>query len=151
MERFISNAVVLVFANGNLQSEQLLSASLSRCVGTDEYAPVLIRYQKRYFRQQWWANCAPRIHCDGFRMFLENDLRMLKINNGPPTTFWGVFSKLETQEKEAWEEEVKFRQVLYLGNMGVRRNFSKGGKIRHFAYPFQVADDAMQMNVHKTL
>jgi len=35
--------------------------------------------------------------------------------------------------------------------MGVRRNFSRGGQRRNFAYPFQVADDAMQINVHKTL
>jgi len=34
--------------------------------------------------------------------------------------------------------------------MGVRRNLSRG-KRQHFAYPFQVADDAMQMGVHKTL
>jgi len=34
---------------------------------------------------------------------------------------------------------------------GVRRIFSRGGKHRNFAYPFQVADDAMQMDVHKTL
>jgi len=35
--------------------------------------------------------------------------------------------------------------------MGVRRNFSRWGQSRHFAYPFQVSDDAMQMDVHKTL
>jgi len=35
--------------------------------------------------------------------------------------------------------------------MGVRRNFSKGGKPQHFAYHFQVADVAMQTNVHKAL
>jgi len=35
--------------------------------------------------------------------------------------------------------------------MGVRRNFSRGGQTRYFAYPFHVADDAMQMHVHKTL
>jgi len=35
--------------------------------------------------------------------------------------------------------------------MGVRRNFSRGGQSRHFAYPFQVVDDATQMDVHKTL
>jgi len=35
--------------------------------------------------------------------------------------------------------------------MGVRRNFSRGWQRRNFAYPFQVADDAMQMDVHKTL
>jgi len=35
--------------------------------------------------------------------------------------------------------------------MGVRRYFSREGRIRHFAYPFQVANDAMQMDVHKTL
>jgi len=27
----------------------------------------------------------------------------------------------------------------------------QGGKRQNFAYPFQVADDAMQMDVHKTL
>ena len=35
--------------------------------------------------------------------------------------------------------------------MGVRRNFLRGGQRRHFAYPFQVANDAMQMDVSKTL
>ena len=35
--------------------------------------------------------------------------------------------------------------------MGVRRNFSRVGQRRHFAYLFQVADDAIQMDVHKTL
>jgi len=34
--------------------------------------------------------------------------------------------------------------------MGVRRNFSRGGQSRHFAYPFQVVEDATQMDVHKT-
>jgi len=34
--------------------------------------------------------------------------------------------------------------------MGVHRKFSRG-KRRNFAYPFQVADEAMQMDVHKTL
>jgi len=34
--------------------------------------------------------------------------------------------------------------------MGVRRNFSKGGR-RHFTYLFQVTDDAMQMDVQNTL
>ena len=36
-------------------------------------------------------------------------------------------------------------------SMGVRRNFSRGGQRRHFSYPFSVADDAVQMDVHKTL
>jgi len=35
--------------------------------------------------------------------------------------------------------------------MGVRRNFSSEGQRRHFAYPFRVADDAMQIYFHKTL
>jgi len=35
--------------------------------------------------------------------------------------------------------------------MGVRRNFSKGEQRQNFAYQFQVADDTMQMDVHKTL
>jgi len=35
--------------------------------------------------------------------------------------------------------------------MGVRRNFFTGGQRRHFAYPFQVVDDATQMDVHETL
>jgi len=35
--------------------------------------------------------------------------------------------------------------------MGVRRNFSRGGQPRHFVCPFQLADDAMQMDVHRTL
>jgi len=35
--------------------------------------------------------------------------------------------------------------------MVVRGNFSREGQRQYFAFPFQVADDAMQMNVHKTL
>jgi len=35
--------------------------------------------------------------------------------------------------------------------MGVRRNFSREWQRHHFAYSFQVADDAMQMDTHKTL
>jgi len=35
--------------------------------------------------------------------------------------------------------------------MGVRRYFSTGGQRRQFSYPFQVADDAMEMDVNKTL
>jgi len=35
--------------------------------------------------------------------------------------------------------------------VGVRRKISMGGKRQHFADPFQVADDAMQMSVHETL
>jgi len=34
--------------------------------------------------------------------------------------------------------------------MGVGRNFSGGGH-RHFAYRFQIADDAMQMDVNKMI
>jgi len=34
--------------------------------------------------------------------------------------------------------------------MGAQINFSTGQR-RNFAYPFQVADDAMQMDIHKTL
>jgi len=35
--------------------------------------------------------------------------------------------------------------------MDVRRNFSRVGQRPNFSYPLQVADDAMQMDVHKTL
>ena len=35
--------------------------------------------------------------------------------------------------------------------MGARRNFTRRGQTRHFSYPFQFADDAMQMHIHKTL
>jgi len=35
--------------------------------------------------------------------------------------------------------------------MGIRRKFSRFWQRRYFAYPFQVANDAMRMNVHKTL
>jgi len=35
--------------------------------------------------------------------------------------------------------------------MGARRNFSRWGQSRPFAYPLQVVDDATQMDVHKTL
>jgi len=35
--------------------------------------------------------------------------------------------------------------------MSVRRYFSRGRQGRHFACPFQTVDDAMQMDVYKTL
>ena len=35
--------------------------------------------------------------------------------------------------------------------MDARRNVSRGGQSRPFAYALQVVDDAMQMDVHKTL
>jgi len=35
--------------------------------------------------------------------------------------------------------------------MGIRRNFSRGEQCRHFAYLFQIADDATQTDVHETL
>jgi len=31
--------------------------------------------------------------------------------------------------------------------MGVRRNFFRGGQSRHFAYLFQIVDDATQMDI----
>jgi len=34
--------------------------------------------------------------------------------------------------------------------MGVRRNFYREGQRRHFAHHFLVADDAVQMEVHRT-
>ena len=34
---------------------------------------------------------------------------------------------------------------------GVRISVSMGGQRRHFAYTFQVSDDAMQTDVHKAL
>jgi len=34
---------------------------------------------------------------------------------------------------------------------GSRQKFFQGGQTRYFAYPFHVADDAMQIHVHKTL
>jgi len=34
---------------------------------------------------------------------------------------------------------------------GRPQKFSSGGQRQNFAYHFQVADDAMQMDVHKTL
>jgi len=42
------------------------------------------------------------------------------------------------------------QQLLCVGTMSVRRNFSMGER-RHFAYYLQVADDAMQTDVHRTL
>jgi len=35
--------------------------------------------------------------------------------------------------------------------MDVRRNFFREGQSRPIAYPFQIADDAMQIGVHKRL
>jgi len=37
------------------------------------------------------------------------------------------------------------------GSHGRPQKFFQGGQSRHFAYPFQVADDATQMNVHEAL
>jgi len=36
-------------------------------------------------------------------------------------------------------------------SMGVRRNFSREGQRRNSTHPFQVADNAMQMDAHKML
>ena len=36
-------------------------------------------------------------------------------------------------------------------SIGVHRKFSRWGQRRNLAYPVQVADHAMQMDVHKTL
>jgi len=36
-------------------------------------------------------------------------------------------------------------------SIGVGINFSRGGQRRHFAYTFQVADDAIQTDVYKAL
>jgi len=36
-------------------------------------------------------------------------------------------------------------------SMGVRRNFSGRGRCWHFPYRFQAADNAMQMDVQKTI
>jgi len=35
--------------------------------------------------------------------------------------------------------------------MGIRKIFPGGEQRRNFAYPFQVSDDATQIDVHKTL
>jgi len=47
------------------------------------------------------------------------------------------------------------RSYAFLGkfrNMDVCRNFPcEGRQRRHFAYPFRIADGAMQLDVHKTL
>jgi len=44
--------------------------------------------------------------------------------------------------------------MYYMTNNGVAhgrpQKFFQRGKSRHFAYPFQVADDAVRMDVHKT-
>jgi len=40
---------------------------------------------------------------------------------------------------------------VFLEPMGVRRKFSSWGQRWHFAYSFQVFNDATQMEVHKTL
>jgi len=44
---------------------------------------------------------------------------------------------------------VKYQR--YPSAMGVRRNISRRGQHRHLAYIFQIADDAMQMDVNKSL
>jgi len=35
--------------------------------------------------------------------------------------------------------------------MGVRRNFSRGGQSRHFAYIFQAVGNAMEMDIFKKM
>jgi len=35
--------------------------------------------------------------------------------------------------------------------LGVRRSFSRRGQRRHFAYPFQVVDNAVQVDVNTAL
>jgi len=36
-------------------------------------------------------------------------------------------------------------------NMGVRRNFSRGGQSRHFAYPFQAVSNANGRSLYKKM
>jgi len=40
---------------------------------------------------------------------------------------------------------------MFYQEHGRPQKFFQGGQKRHFAYPFQVVDDATQMDVHKTL
>jgi len=47
-------------------------------------------------------------------------------------------------------EKCQKLEKIQVRSMGVRRNFSKG-QARYFAYPLYVADDTIQMHVHKTL
>jgi len=38
-----------------------------------------------------------------------------------------------------------------MGNWASAEIFPGGGQSRHFAYPFQISDNATQMDVHKSL
>jgi len=61
-------------------------------------------------------------------------------------------------ESVRWKRQQKMKAILDCkrtlivsrANMGVRTNFSREGNVDN-AYPFQIADDAVQMDVHKTL
>ena len=45
---------------------------------------------------------------------------------------------------------VRGGSLHFLSAYGRPQKFFQKGQRRHFAYPFQVADDAIQLDVHKT-
>ena len=56
------------------------------------------------------------------------------------------------QVREIVEEKWRFVRSIRPSKHGrPQKFFQGGGQSRHFAYPFQVVDDATQMDVHKTL
>ena len=78
----------------------------------------------------------------------QNTMLLLKSNICPP------FCAPTNFPRAPWNTRKVFvgvqKQYWWNVNMGARRKFSRGVKVDNL-HPFQVADDAMQMNVHKTL
>jgi len=60
---------------------------------------------------------------------------------------WSDLKELNQTAPRSMIQELDRNQCI----QGVCRNFFQRGQRRNFAYPFQVADDAIQMDVHKTL
>jgi len=62
-----------------------------------------------------------------------------------------VFARATASLKETAGREVSTYADCCGWGHGCSQDFFQGGQRRNFAYPFQVADDAMQVDVHKTL
>ena len=61
-----------------------------------------------------------------------------------------LFVVLQVRNNQNMSEKCQKLEKFLVRSTGVRRNFSRG-QTWYFAHPFYVADDAMQMHVHKTL
>jgi len=62
--------------------------------------------------------------------------------------FWKVANYMWWKKPMFWIFS-QYSSQLVPAAMGVRRNFSRGVQHPQCSYPFQVADDTMQLDVHK--